>query len=313
MKKYYKSRIKLSIAILLILSFILLTFKYFDAEKIWNSMLGIIQHPILFLSILVIYFMSFYCKAIAWKFYLRGRARLSTCLIGIFYSLLVNHLLPIKIGDLLRIKIMSTRDKQITDEEAFHSVLILRVLDMLSLMIMTLIGLISLKVKFNFPVWTILLGLTVCLLSIFLLSKYAPLFLNKHLSILKSALLSKNGLVIILFTFMSWVLEAGVIYFTVKAISGELTILESVFANSVTIAGQIFQITPGGLGNYESFLVFALSLVGFTMKDGYTIAVVTHSIKFLFSYLVGIVILVSYPISIQTIKDWIRVRGVKNE
>jgi glycosyltransferase AglD len=257
MKNYFKSTIKLGIAILIILGFILLTFRYFDAETIWKSTLKIIHHPIMLLSIFVIYFISFYFKAIAWKLYLRGRARLSTCLIGIFYSLLVNHLLPIKIGDLLRIKILSTRDKQITNDEAFHSVFILRLLDMLSLIIMTLIGLVSLKVKFIFPTWAIVFSLIICITIIFILNKYAPLFFNKHITLLKNALLNKNGLAIILLTLMSWILEAGVIYFTVMALSGGLSLFEAVFANSVTVAGQVFQITPGGIANYESFLVFA--------------------------------------------------------
>ncbi|PGS52584.1 lysylphosphatidylglycerol synthase transmembrane domain-containing protein [Bacillus sp. AFS041924] len=312
MKNYFKKSIKLTIGIVVILNFIFLTLNYFDSERIWNSIVRIFHHPILLLSIFFIYFLSFYCKAFAWKLYLRGRARLSTCLIGIFYSLFVNHLLPIKIGDLLRIKIMITRDKQITTGEVFQSVFLLRVLDMMSLIFMALIGLISLRVKFIFPVWTVLFSAVVCLLIIFMLKKYAPIFLNEHISIFKNALLNRNGLAIVLFTFMSWVLEAGVIYFTVKSLSGDLTILESIFANSVTIAGQIFQITPGGLGNYESFLAFALGVVGFTIKEGYTIAIVTHFIKFLFSYIVGVVILVSYPISVQTFKDWIRVRGVKS-
>lgn len=312
MKKYFKSTLKLSIAILIILGFIILSYRYFDAETIWKSMLRIIKSPILFLSILVIYFMSFYFKAIAWRLYLRGRARLSTCLIGIFYSLLVNHILPIKIGDLLRIKILSTREKEISNDEAFHSVFILRLLDVLSLVIMTLIGLVSLRVKFIIPIWTIFFSLIFCLIAYYLLNKYAPSFFRKHISILKSALYNKNGLAIILLTFMSWILEAGVIYFTVKSLSGELTIFEAIFANSITIAGQIFQITPGGIANYESFLMFALNVVGFAIKDGYTIAVVTHAIKFLFSYLIGIVILAIYPIPLHTIKDWIRVRGVKS-
>ena len=78
---------------------------------------------------------------------------------------------------------------------------------------------------------------------------------------------------------------------------------EAVFANSVTVSGQIFQITPGGIANYESFLVFALRLFGFTIQEGYTIAIVTHAVKFFFPMLQGpLLYCISHPI--QNIIEW---------
>ena len=87
--------------------------------------------------------------------------------------------------------------------------------------------------------------------------------------------------------------------------------VEAVFANSVTVSGQIFQITPGGIGNYESFLVFALRLFGFPIQEGYTIAIVTHAVKFFFSYAAGAMAVFIYPIPFKTVIRWIKVRGVR--
>ncbi|WP_420491035.1 lysylphosphatidylglycerol synthase domain-containing protein, partial [Neobacillus drentensis] len=117
----------------MILSFFFyLTFKYFDGEWILNGIKAIIQSPIILMTILTVYLLSFCLKALAWKVYLNGRPRFSTCLLGVLYSLFVNHLLPIKAGDLVRMKIMSNRD-DISGEDAAHSVIILRLLDMLCL------------------------------------------------------------------------------------------------------------------------------------------------------------------------------------
>ncbi|MFJ8247131.1 lysylphosphatidylglycerol synthase transmembrane domain-containing protein [Peribacillus asahii] len=310
MKASFRGTVKLIPAVLILIGFIVLTLHYFDGEYVWNSFIKLFHHPFLLIGIFSVYLLSFCFKAIAWKLYLQGRARFSTCLLGILYSLFVNHLIPIKIGDLVRMKILSMRDCHIKNEEAIHSVIVLRMLDMISLIGITLIGLLSLKVRFVMPFWMIILGIVICSFTLLVMKKYAREFLKRHISLFKHAFSGKNGFVIILMTFMSWTLEAGVLYFTVIALSGDLSFLEAVFANSVTIAGQVFQITPGGIANYESFLVFALSVVGFTMKDGYTIAVLTHAIKFSFSYLAGAVAFIIYPISLKTVKEWIKVRGV---
>ena len=57
---------------------------------------------------------------------------------------------------------------------------------------------------------------------------------------------------------MSWICEAFVIY----EIANSLTFLQAVWVNSVTIAGQVFQLTPGGLGTYETVMTFALRALG---------------------------------------------------
>lgn len=107
-------------------------------------------------------------------------------------------------------------------------------------------------------------------------------------------------MIILIAVSTSWVLEAAVLYGTVTIYHRDLSVLEAVFANSVTVSGQIFQITPGGIANYESFLVFALRLFGITIQEGYTIAIVTHAVKFFFSYVAGIMAIIIYPIPFNT-------------
>ncbi|QED46036.1 lysylphosphatidylglycerol synthase transmembrane domain-containing protein [Cytobacillus dafuensis] len=308
MKRFFR----IGFAVFILILFASLTFQYFDWKQVGKGLLELLKHPYLLVTIWGVYFLSFCLKARAWQLYLNGRVLFSTCLIGILYSLLVNHLLPIKAGDLVRAKILS-RDHTVSDEEAFHSVFVLRALDMLCLIAITLIGLLSLKVGFKIPVWSIVAGSVFCILALFVLYKYFPDFLKRNFTLFKKAFSGRNGLAIIILTFLSWVLEGGMLYGTVLVLKGDLSVLESVFANGITIVGQFFQITPGGIGNYESFLVFALSLFGFPLKEGYTIAVITHFMKFLFSYLAGAVVILIFPVSLKTIKEWVRVRGVRGK
>ncbi len=308
-----KYSFKTVLSILTLAGFAFLTIHSFDANYLGNSIKKIFQHPVLLAAVLMVYFLSFCLKAAAWKLYLNEKAHFSTCLIGILYSLLINHLLPIKVGDLVRAKIASTREPMLKDDEAFHSVVVLRLLDMFCLVGIAMIGLWALKVQFRFPLWLLMISSFISLLVLFTVHHYAPLFLNKHLQLFKKAFSGKKGLFIIACTFLSWLLEAGILYGTVMMLQGDLSFLASVFANSVTIAGQVLQITPGGIGNYESFLVFALTLFGFPVKEGYTIAVVTHALKFVVSYIAGAVVLLLYPISFNTMKEWIKVRRVREK
>lgn len=308
-----KHSFKTILSILTLAGFAYLTIHYFDERHLGNSIKKIFQQPVLLAAVLIVYFLSFCLKAAAWKLYLNGKARFSTCLIGILYSLLINHLLPVKVGDLARAKIASTRESALKDDEALHSVVVLRLLDLFCLVSMAMIGLWALKVQFRFPLWLVIVSSFIGLVVLFVIHHYAPVFLNKHIQLFKKTFSGKKGFFIIACTFLSWVLEAGILYGTVRMLNGDLSFLASVFANSVTIAGQVLQITPGGIGNYESFLVFALTLFGFPVKEGYTIAVVTHALKFAFSYIAGAVVLLLYPISFNRLKEWIKVRRVREK
>ncbi len=311
MKSSFKG-IKFFCSLLIIIGFILISFRYFEAKLIWNGIKAIIGSPFTFFIILSVYFLSFCLKAAAWRMYLNGRPRFSTCLLGILYSLFVNHLLPIKTGDLVRIKIMSSRD-DMDDETAAHSVIVLRLLDMICLIVFTVIGLLFLQVGFKVPVQLIIIGSVLFILSIVLAFCLFPAFLKRHIGLLKNALNGTNGMLILAATVSSWMLEAAVLYGTAYILHVNLSIPASIFANSVTVSGQIFQVTPGGIANYESFLVFALSLFGFAIKKGYAIAVITHAVKFFFSYAAGVIAVLIYPISLKTLIDWSWIKGVRGK
>ena len=174
MKLSFKT-IKFIGSLLIVSFFFYLTFHYFDGEWIWKGIKAIIQSPIILFAILTVYLLSFCLKALAWKVYLNGRPRFLTCLLGVLYSLFVNHLLPIKAGDLVRMKIMSTRD-DISVDDAAHSVIILRLLDMIFLMGFTIIGLFVLEVDFNLPIPLITIGSVVLVLSMVIVYGFFQLF-----------------------------------------------------------------------------------------------------------------------------------------
>ncbi len=241
---------------------------------------------------------------------MRNRPRFMSCLSGILYSLFINHISPVKAGDIVRAGILSSRDREITLEESMHSVIVLRILDMISLFVFTLMGLMMMNVNFTAPVWVIAIMFICAGLLLILIKKKYSNFFARHFYLLKRGLSGINGLAVLSLTVLSWGLEASVLFGTVQAIDHELSFLHAIWINSLTVAGQVFQITPGGIANYETIMTFALGIAGFSMKDGYAIAIMTHGIKFIFSYLTGAFVLYYYPVSLSKIRNWITQKGV---
>jgi len=313
MKALFKKISKNSISLIIILIFVVLTTMFFDANYLWRTIKLIAQNPLWLLIMLCLYFFSFCLKAVAWKRYLKGKPSFFSCLLGILYSLAINHLLPIKVGDLVRAEVLTNREKLVNREEAYHSVIVLRTMDMVCLIGITFVGLLVLNINYTMPLWLIFGGLLFILLALIISRQFFHKFLQRQFDLMKNALKGWKGFIIFIAIFISWVLESGVLYGTVHILSEESSLLEVAFVNSLTIAGQVFQVTPGGIANYESVMTLSLGIIGISFKEGYMIAVLNHAIKFFFSYIVGAVCFWIYPIKLGTIKNLAKWRGVSRK
>ena len=309
MKAIYKQATKRILSIGIIISFLFLSYYFFDLSDLWCMFKKIWSRPDLILLIFVVYFLSFCLKAWAWKLYLHKKPRFLSCLIGILYSLFINHITPIKVGDLVRAGILSSRDKMVSVEESLHSVVVLRILDIVSLMGFTILGILVMDVPFSTPLLLILIAFVLGGGLLLLIKIKYPEFLTRHVFLMKSAFYGGNGWFIFLLTITSWVLEAVVLYGTATAVEQDISLIHSIWINSVTVSGQVFQITPGGIANYETIMTFALGMIGIAKKEAYSIAILTHSMKFIFSYIAGAMAILIFPVSLKILKSWIKTKG----
>ncbi|MCR8850998.1 flippase-like domain-containing protein [Rossellomorea sp. SC111] len=308
-KRIYKFAKNVVRLVLLGLFFILVTF-YFDKEYMINAIEQMLDHPFILFSVLGIYFLSFLLKGMAWKVYLNEHVRLSSCLIGLFYSLLFNHLFPLKVGDGLRVMVMNQREKQISVARSFHSVFVLRVMDILFLMFLAGIGLLYFPLPLKLPgLYSI--GLAGCsvLIGVLLLWYFASDFLSRQLSMLKRALSGRRGLMVITLVFMSWILEGAILYGVSIIMLEPLSMGKAIWINSVTIIGQLFQFAPGGLGTYESVMSYTLLSAGIPLGIGLSMAILSHGLKFIFSFIAGGIVIAVSPVSIKNVKQWSRMKG----
>lgn len=310
MNSIYKQVIKRTLSIGIFIVFMILSYYFFDLTELWTMSEKLWSRPDILILVVFVYFLSFCLKAWSWKLYLHKKPRFLSCLLGILYSLFVNHIFPIKVGDLVRAGVLSAKEKEVMIEESLHSVVVLRLLDILSLMLFAMVGIFAMDIAFTVPLWLLLTAVIGGGIMFILLKRTYPAFIARQLTLMNSAFSGANGLLIFLLTLTSWVFEAAVLFGTAIAVNKEVSFVHSIWTNSLTVAGQVFQITPGGIANYETIMTFALGMVGLSMKEGYMIAIITHSIKFVFSYIVGAIVFYIFPVSRQVLKIWIKQKGV---
>jgi len=293
-------------AIVLFFLFTFITVQFFNFAELKYLIESMLKNPFWLLLMTAAYFLAFYLRAWAWKWYLSKKIPISILLYGLFYSLLVNHILPIKAGDAVRMGILKTQ-KHLSWDETIHSVVMMRSLDLLSLGFLAMFGALFLGYQISVSFFLIILilipfsgGLLYWAASYF---KFG--FIQKHLTLIFQALRGRNGVLIVSFVLGSWLLEGMVVIGVCYATGFSIGVIEGIWVNSITIVGQIFHFTPGGIGSYESIMSFLLHSQGLSLQNAYHIALVSHLYKFIFSYLVGFIVWLKYPITIKQIKAWL--------
>jgi uncharacterized membrane protein YbhN (UPF0104 family) len=300
------------IAILFFIFLIFLSYQWLEWQEIKKVIQQFLMKPQWILILVVAYFSAFLLRAYAWKWYVDKTISTKIYLQALFWSLFLNHLFPIKIGDLARTGYLM-KEKNIEWDEAVHSVIAMRTLDLLSLGLIAGIGSILLGIYISW-LWYLILFCGVILsitFILFLIKKKSFSFLQKHKILLYGVLFKKKGLIILFFIFMSWMLEAIVVYGVCVVLAISINMIEALWVNSITIAGQVFHFTPGGIGTYESVMSFSLTSLGVSWKQAFYVAVVSHSFKFIFSFAVGIYVILTTSIPLSELMTWIKRKEVQ--
>ncbi|WP_337099729.1 lysylphosphatidylglycerol synthase transmembrane domain-containing protein [Paenibacillus sp. YIM B09110] len=298
--------------IALFIVFLLLSSQLFDSDHLLGRLRVIIVQPGWIMFMFVAYLLSFLLKAAAWRAYAGREHPIGLYLHGMFYSLLINHLLPIKAGDLVRTGILMKKTSMRWDN-ALHSVVIMRLADMLVLGVISGLGMLWLGMTMS---WLAVAAAAAALLAAGAALRFTPMrrwtFAERHITQLKAIVLSRQGPYILSLIAASWVLEAAILFGIAHMGGIEIGAVASVWANSVTIGGQIFHVTPGGIGTYESTLSSSLAVLGVSWDEAYATALLAHAFKFAFSFIVGAYSLVRMPIGLREARDWLRMPRKSN-
>lgn len=240
------------------------------------------------------YAAAFCLRALAWRLLLRVPVPFQHLIANLHTSLFLNHLLPLKAGEVSRPFLAARRGVPAGD--AVATSMVARTLDFVCLVLLVAIA---------FPAtWgngtagraalagsgVVIIG--VCGLALVWARPLAigPAPVRRPMAALRRNLraipLARIGLATPL-VLASWVLECAVLVAAARLLGVELSLGGAVGVTAFTILFQAIHVTPGGVGVYETAMTAALATQSVPGQEALAVAVLTHGMKFAYALTAG--------------------------
>ena len=276
--------------------------------------------PSALLVLVATYTGAFWLRAIAWRELLTQRIGLFSLFTALQAALFANHILPFKLGEFARPMVAQGRGLPLA--QAAASTAIARILDFSALIVIASVVGAALAITSGRGLWVQGLALPaatvmgiaamLALLRWHRIQGWLPGPVQALVGIFRDQLNSVTpGKVLraAMWTLPSWVLEAGVLLIAARVLGIELSIAAAVAVTAYTILFQVFHVTPGGIGMYEAVMTLALHEHGVSLDDALTLAVLTHGLKFAYSYTVALAFTLTAFRKLPELNPLARLRG----
>lgn len=234
--------------------------------------------PLMLLA-LVAYAGAFALRTVAWVRVLPSLGA-GQAWAALHVSLLGNHVLPLRLGEPLRVASVLRRTR-LPARPVIASAVGLRAADLLSVVLLAALAapsalLSSVGGRAWVPVLVaVVLALVLTGGLIFLVRMRAA----GHVRL--------PGPVVLVVTVLAWVLEAGVVAAVARAAGEPIGVGAAIAVTTVTIAAQAVAVTPGGFGTYEAVATAVLVSLGVPAAEAFSIALTTHAVKTAYALAVG--------------------------
>lgn len=282
---------------------------------------ALLRDPLGVSAALVLYGCAFALRAWSWRRVLPGLS-LGQSWAALHVSLLGNHVLPFRLGEALRVTSVLRRTG-LPAAPVIASTVALRSADLVAVVLLAAAGAPALVTALAGPwLWPVLGGLVLVMVAAgaWLLrtrshpprpgaadtgaavpgvavpgvareaalpvgaspQKAAPVRASPE-----KALPVRTLAAVFLAAVAAWALESAVVYEVARLAGVTLSPAEAVAVTAVTIAAQTVAVTPGGFGSYEAAATAALSALGAAPGPAFAVALLTHTLKTVYSLLVG--------------------------
>ena len=289
---------RLALGVVLTIAVALLVWRLADWSQLVDALRVLSQRPALLAALLVSYTGAFALRAVAWRQLIPAGGSVFALFTFLQASLLANHLLPFKLGEAARPLLAARRGIPLA--QAAASTGVARLLDFVALILIAAVFGLLLSLPGGRIMWLQSLAFPaalVCaatagllLIRVRALDGILPSPLRAPLDTLRNQLSQMSRARVaraVLLTVPSWILEAGVLLVAAQALGVEISLPAVVAVTAFTILFQVFHVTPGGIGVYEASMTGALYALGVPWQEGLALAVLTHGLKFAYSYTVA--------------------------
>ena len=230
---------------------------------------------------------AFVLRALAWQRVLQGLA-FGHALAGIHLTLGANHLLPLRLGEAMRVVSVSRR-AGVDADMAIASSLTLRAVDTFAVLALGLAAAPTVLVSLAGPLGWMLLGVGAAVLTLGLVCWWRRTGRTQRAGCEAGAAAGArppDGLAVAL-SAVAWPLEAVLVYQAAHWAGLDISAAEALGVTAVSVVAQIAAITPGGFGTYEAAAVAAYSAFGYDAAAALVAALWAHALKTAYALAAG--------------------------
>ena len=230
--------------------------------------------------VLVVYCAAFVLRAVAWTRTLPGLP-LRHALAALHVSLGANHLLPLRLGEVLRVTSV-VRRTTVRTTATVASTVTMRAADILAVGVLAAVLGPALVLDVLGP-WGPVLLMTAAV-AVLLAGRWTARLRERRHEDVRVPGPVALGLVV-----ASWMFEGVVIHQAAAWAGVAISPAEAMLVTAVTIAAQVVALAPGGLGTYEAAATAVLVSIGVTPGTALAIAVAAHAVKTAYALFTGAV------------------------
>ena len=225
---------------------------------------------------------AFLLRAVAWRRVLPGLS-LGHSVAGVHAALGGNHLLPLRLGEPLRV-LSVVRRASISAEAATASTVTLRAADLLAVVVLGLVSAPAVFVDILGVLTWLAVGATAA--AVFIAWRWLARVAARRADV------RVPGPGAIGLSVVAWLLEAVLVWQSARWAGLELGWSEALLVTAVAVASQVVAIAPGGIGTYEAAAVAAYVALGFDAEAALVAAVTAHALKTAYSLVAGLIAIV---------------------
>jgi uncharacterized membrane protein YbhN (UPF0104 family) len=249
-----------------------------DAGALREAAAGLADAPLALAAAMVIYAGAFGLRAAAWRRTLPALT-LGQSWAALHVSLLGNHVLPLRLGEVLRVTSVLRRTG-LPARLVLASAVTLRLGD-----VVAVVALAALAAPALLGALVGMAG-TAVLAGALLLALTAA-YVWAHRIARGSRALRAPGPCVASAIVVAWLLEAAIVWTVAGAAGVPLTVPEAIGVTAVTMLAQTVAVTPAGVGTYEAAGTAALVLLGVDAGPALAVVVLTHALKSAYAIVIG--------------------------